>query len=89
MRVDLLLLELYDFEVILGMDWLGKYKAHIDCFVKTVTLQGLDMKRAIFRGERKIIPSCIFLAMRARKLIQRGCEVYIAYMKDRERGVSC
>jgi len=27
MRVDLLPLELYDFEVILGMDWLGKYKA--------------------------------------------------------------
>lgn len=91
LRVDLLLLELYDFEVILVMDWLGKYKTHKDCFAKTVTLQALDMKRAIFRGERKIIPSHIILAMRvrARKLIQRGCEVYIAYMKDGERGVSC
>ena len=38
MREDLLPLELYDFEVILGMDWLSKYKAQIDCFAKTVTL---------------------------------------------------
>jgi hypothetical protein len=52
MRVDLLLLKLYDFEVILGMDWLSKYKAYIDCFTKTMTLQGLDRKRAIF-GEKK------------------------------------
>ena len=87
-RVDLLMLELYDFEVILGMDWLSKYKAYIDCFTKTVTLQGLDRKRAIFREKTKIIPSCIILAMRARKLIQRGYEVYLAYMKDGEKGVS-
>jgi hypothetical protein len=69
MRVDLLPLELYDFEVILGMDWLGKYKAQIDCFAKTVTLQGLDGRRAIFRGERKIIPNCIISAIRARELV--------------------
>jgi hypothetical protein len=37
MRVDLLPLKLYNFEVILGMDWLGKYKAQIDCFAKTMT----------------------------------------------------
>jgi hypothetical protein len=86
MRVDLLPLELYDFEVILGMKWLGKYKAQIDCFAKIVTLQELDGRRAIFKGERKIIPSCIISAMRARKLIQRGCEAYLAYLKDREKG---
>jgi len=85
MRVYLLPLELYDFEVILGMDWLGKYKAQIDCFAKTVTLQGLDGRRAIFKGERKIIPNCIISAMRARKLVQRGCEAYLAYVKDREK----
>jgi hypothetical protein len=45
MRVDLLPLELYDFEVILGMKWLGKYKAQIDYFAKIVTLQGLDGRR--------------------------------------------
>jgi hypothetical protein len=38
MRVDLLPLDLYDFEMILGMDWLVTYRAQIDCFTKTVTL---------------------------------------------------
>jgi hypothetical protein len=37
-------------------------------------------------GERKIIPSCIISATRARKLIQRGCEMYLTYVKDREKG---
>ena len=38
MKVDLLPLDLYDFEMILGMDWLVTYRAQIDCFTKTVTL---------------------------------------------------
>jgi len=38
MRVDLLPLDLYDFEMILGMDWLVTYRAQIDCFTKMVTL---------------------------------------------------
>ena len=36
--VDLIPLELQDFEVMLGMDWLSVYKAQMDCFAKTVTL---------------------------------------------------
>ncbi|XP_070045427.1 uncharacterized protein [Nicotiana tomentosiformis] len=36
--VDLLLLNMVDFEVILGMDWLSPYHAILDCHDKTVTL---------------------------------------------------
>jgi len=38
LKVDLLPLELHDFDVILGMDWLSMNKAQMDCFTKTVTL---------------------------------------------------
>jgi hypothetical protein len=38
LKVDLLPLELHDFDVILGMDWLSMNKAQIDYFAKTVTL---------------------------------------------------
>jgi len=31
LRVDLMLLELYDFDLILSMDWLSKHKAQVDC----------------------------------------------------------
>ena len=37
MVVDLLVLELRDFDIILGMDWLAAYYAPIDCFKKIVT----------------------------------------------------
>ncbi|RVW14025.1 Transposon Ty3-I Gag-Pol polyprotein [Vitis vinifera] len=38
MPVDLVLLDLQDFDVILGMDWLASYHASVDCFEKRVTL---------------------------------------------------
>ena len=37
MTVDLILFDLEDFDVILGMDWLASYHAYVDCFGKRVT----------------------------------------------------
>lgn len=39
MKADLLLIEMKDFDVILGMDWLAAYHATIDCFGKVVKFQ--------------------------------------------------
>lgn len=50
LEVDLIPLELNDFDVILGMNWLSKHKAHIDYYTKIVTFQGLGGRRMIFRG---------------------------------------
>jgi len=36
-EVDLIPLELHDFDIILCMNWLSKYKALIDCYAKTIT----------------------------------------------------
>ncbi|XP_070002026.1 uncharacterized protein [Nicotiana sylvestris] len=36
--VDLLLLDMVEFDVILGMDWLSPYHAILDCHVKIMTL---------------------------------------------------
>ena len=37
MTIDLVLLDLHDFDLILGMDWLASYHASVDCFGKRVT----------------------------------------------------
>ena len=37
MTIDLVLLDLHDFDVILGMDWLASYHASVNCFGKRVT----------------------------------------------------
>ena len=36
---NLILLEMFDFDVILGMDWLAGYHATMDCFHKTLTFK--------------------------------------------------
>ena len=73
LKVDLMSLELYDFDVILGMDWLSKHKTQVDCFTKTMTIQGIGDKRVVFKGERKVISSCVISVLVARKLLRKGC----------------
>lgn len=36
--VDLFVLDMIDFDVILGMNWLAPYHVVLDCYAKTVTL---------------------------------------------------
>jgi hypothetical protein len=37
-EVELIPIELHDFDLLLGMDWLSLYRAKVNCFAKTVTL---------------------------------------------------
>ena len=39
---DLRVVEMSDFDVILGMDWLSVHRAIIDCYCKTVTTSSLN-----------------------------------------------
>lgn len=39
LKVDLILLDIKDFDVILGMDWLAAQHAHVDCFRKRVVFK--------------------------------------------------
>jgi len=86
LRVDLMPLELYDFDLILGMDWLSKHKAQVDCFTKRVTIQGIGDKRVVFKGERKVILSCVISVLVARKLLRKGCSAWLAHIIELEKG---
>ncbi|XP_070052770.1 uncharacterized protein [Nicotiana tomentosiformis] len=44
-RADFLLLDMTNFEVILGMDWLSPYHAIVDCHAKTITLTMPELPR--------------------------------------------
>ena len=46
---DLYKFELTDFRVILGMDWLAKYQAQIDCLKQKVSLKGPNGKKIVHR----------------------------------------
>ncbi|XP_019225152.1 PREDICTED: uncharacterized protein LOC109206748 [Nicotiana attenuata] len=49
-RADLLLLDMVDFEVILGMDWVSPYHSILDCYAKVVTLAMPGSPRLEWRG---------------------------------------
>ena len=86
LSVDLMSLELYDFDLILGMDWLSKYRAQVDCFTKTVTIQGIGNKNVVFKGERKVLPNCMISVLRAGRLRRKGCPVWLAHVIETKMG---
>ena len=45
----------------------------MDCFTKTVAIQGIGDKRVVVKGEQKDIASCVILVLVARKLLRKGC----------------
>ena len=47
LKVDLLLLPLYEFKVIMGMYWLAKHHAIVNCFTKEVILESQNQSRVI------------------------------------------
>ncbi|XP_070056455.1 uncharacterized protein [Nicotiana tomentosiformis] len=55
-RVDYLLLNMVDLDVVLGMDWLSSYHAILDCHAKTVTLAMPALPRLEWRGSLGPIP---------------------------------
>ena len=75
--VDLISLHIHDFDLILGMDWLATYHASIDYFKKEVVYKLPNEVEFSFQGERAIAPT-----MKARKLLQKGCEGYLAHIVD-------
>ena len=69
--IDLLPLEMYDFDVILGMDWLSKYNAVVDCFSKTVTFQKSGDLEFSFQGERKSCHLVVSLQWQLRNVCRK------------------
>ena len=79
---DLIELSFMEFVVILGMDWLSRHRAIVDCRMKRVTLRTLNDDKVIFIGERSNHLSNVISAAIARKMVRKGCEAYLAYVID-------
>ncbi|KAJ4706775.1 Retrotransposon protein, putative, Ty3-gypsy subclass [Melia azedarach] len=81
-KVDLIPLDIFDFDAILGMDWLANYHATVDCFRKEVIFRRPDEPEIVFYGERRILPSCVISIVTARKWLRKGYPAYLAYVID-------
>ena len=50
---DLVMLNMTDYDVILGMDFLSKYEAMIDCKARAVVFNPLGEEKFTFFGDRR------------------------------------
>ncbi|XP_070014130.1 uncharacterized protein [Nicotiana sylvestris] len=81
-RVDLLFLNMMDFDVILGMDWLSPYHATLDCHAKIMTLAMLGLPRLEWRRTLGHSTTKSISYVMARRMDEKRCLVYLAYICD-------
>ena len=61
LTVDLRIMDMSEFDVILGMDWLTAYRVVIDCERRRVTAYMQDGTRVVFQGDKHdILPQTVY-----------------------------
>ena len=61
LTVDLRIMDMSEFDVILGMDWLTAYKVVINCECRRVTTYMQDGTRVVFQGDKHdILPQTVY-----------------------------
>ena len=79
-RLDIL--EMVDFDVILGMTWLSPNFAILDCNAKTVTLAKLGTDPLVWVGDYTSTPVRIISFLRAKRMVSKGCLAFLAHLRD-------
>ena len=84
--VVLLALPFHEFDLILGIDWLSKHRAIVDCDKKIVRLKCFDLLEVTVHGIQFGVVSNVISAMQARRLLRKGCEAFLALVLGSKRG---
>lgn len=82
MEVDLCLFELEELNVILGMEFLPKYHAILDCFNKEVVLRNPGKFEVNFEGDKEVKFERIISVLHARKRVKKGHTTYLEHLVD-------
>ena len=80
--VDLIVVNMTDFNVILGMEWLAKNRATIDCRKKEVVFSPLDGPSFKIKGTSIGTTPKVVSMMKAKKLVQQGSWAILACVID-------
>ena len=79
---DLVALDMRDFDVVLGMDWLSRHRATLDCYKKEVKLHRPGKLEVKFRGICRELSSSMISAMTAQRMLRKGYQGYLAYVVE-------
>ena len=82
LKVNLIPLEMTNFDVIFGMDWLSNHQALMHCFTKKIQFEKPRYPEVEFVGDRRVLPISVISTLEAKKLLHKGCEVYLVHVID-------
>ncbi|XP_019057463.1 PREDICTED: uncharacterized protein LOC109116466 [Tarenaya hassleriana] len=83
LTADLIVVPIWGYDLILGMDWLSKHQAQIDCHQRTIWFTeesgGFEF---VGNRSRKVYP--IISALKANKMIEKGNETFLVVITATE-----
>ncbi|GJT99925.1 putative reverse transcriptase domain-containing protein [Tanacetum coccineum] len=77
-------IELGTFDVIIGMDWLADNDAVIICGKKEVHIP-IKNRTLVVKGDSNSSRLKVISCIKARKYIERGCHLFLAYVIEKEK----
>nr|GFC97124.1 putative reverse transcriptase domain-containing protein [Tanacetum cinerariifolium] len=80
--INALPLDMCEFDIILGMDWLTELHATIDCRSYRVIFGDIHAPEFIYHGSLPGKSMQIISALQARTLLSHGCEGFLATIHD-------
>jgi hypothetical protein len=80
LSVNLAMFQMLGFDIILGMDWLSRYYASIDCRRKEIIFRPPNEEEFIFHGSRVSATSPFLSAIQVSRSVRRGASAFLAYV---------
>ncbi|XP_043725728.1 uncharacterized protein LOC122672298 [Telopea speciosissima] len=89
LEASLIILDMKDFNVILGMDWLSTHGASLICAERKILFRTGEENEFMFKGNKSKKPkNPIISAIRVQKLLAQGYQCYLASVVDVEAKIS-
>ncbi|GJX18612.1 putative reverse transcriptase domain-containing protein [Tanacetum coccineum] len=82
-EIDLMPIKLGSFDVVIGMDWLSKYRAKILYDEKVVHIP-IDSETLIIRGDRSKTRLNLISCIKTERYISRGCQVFMIQVMEKK-----
>src|SRR5262249_18845006 len=82
------ILVMQDYDLILGMDWLGQHHALLDCHKRRVIFRAPGEEELVFQCPRTRSSRMLISCLKVHRLISKGCDAFLACVVASAEGSS-
>jgi len=83
-HADLIKLREMEYNIILGMNWLSTYHAHVDYHQKKIIFKMARAPEYVYEGTKNKVSIPVLSALKATKLLRHGCREFLATLIDKK-----